>query len=103
MEFMRAFESEVQRTNALCAVLVEHQLLRDMKADATLPDGTAVALNGFFAVDPEKLNALPETTVVELHRNGILGLLTMHLLSLGNLRPLIDRKVRRLAATPAAA
>lgn len=103
IEFMRAFESEVQRTNALCAVLVEHDLLRDMKADATLPDGTAVALNGFFAVDPDKLNALPDAAVIELHRNGILGLLNMHLLSLGNLRTLIDRKVSRLAASPVAA
>ena len=84
-------------------MLVEHDLLRDMKADARLPDGTAVALNGFFAVDPDKLSALPEATVVELHRNGILGLLTMHLLSLGNLRPLIDLKVRRLSATAVAA
>ena len=102
IEFMRAFEAEVQRTNALCAVLVEQNLLRDMKADATLPDGTAVALNGFFAVDPEKLQALPDATVVELHRSGILAPLQMHLLSLANLRPLIDRKVSRLAAGPAA-
>jgi len=102
IEFMRAFEAEVLRTNALCSVLVEQNLLRDMKADATLPDGTALALNGFFAVDPEKLQALPDATVVELHRNGILALLQMHLLSLANLRPMIDRKVRRLAAGPAA-
>ena len=69
---------------------------------ADLPGGPAVAPNGSFAVDPEKLHALPDATVVELHRNGTLGLLQMHALSLANLRPPIDRKVSRLAAGPAA-
>ena len=69
---------------------------------ADLPGGTAVAPNSLFAVDPEKLHALPDATVVDLHRNGTLGLLQMHALSLANLRPLIVRKLSRLAADPAA-
>ena len=100
IEFMRAFEAEVQRTSVFCATLADLGLLREMKADATLPDGSAIALNGFLSVDPDKLMALPDAAVLELHRNGILGLLQSHLLSLGNLRRLIDRKAGRLPASP---
>ena len=99
---MRAFEAELQRTNAWCAVRAEPNRLRDMKADATLPDGTAVALNGSFAFDPEKLQARPDATGVGLHRNGVRARLQVHLPSLANPRPLIDRKVHRLAAGAAA-
>ena len=101
LDFMREFEREVQRTSQFCALLVEHDLLREMSADAKLPDGSAIALNGFLAVDHGKLMALPDAAVLELHRNGILGLLHTHLMSLGNLRRLVDRKAKRLASVAA--
>ena len=98
LDFMRQFELEVQRTSQFCELLVEHDLLREMSADAKLPDGSAVALNGFLAVDHVKLMALADAAVLELHRNGILGLLHTHLMSLGNLRRLVDRKAKRMPA-----
>ena len=101
LDFMREFEREVQRTSQFCALLVEHDLLREMSADAKLPDGSVIALNGFLAVDHGKLMALPDAAVLELHRNGILGLLHTHLMSLGNLRRLVDRKAKRLASVAA--
>ena len=96
LDFMRQFELEVERTRQFCELLVEHDLLREMSADAKLPDGNAIALNGFLAVDHVKLMALPDAAVLELHRNGILGLLHTHLMSLGNLRRLVDRKAKRM-------
>ncbi len=99
LDFIRQFELEVQRTSQFCELLVEHDLLREMSADAKLPDGSAVALNGFLAVDHVKLMALADAAVLELHRNGILGLLHTHLMSLGNLRRLVDRKAKRMPAS----
>ena len=103
LDFMRQFELEVQRTRQFCELLIEHDLLREMAADAKLPDGSAIAMNGFLAVDHGKLMALPDAAALELHRNGILGLLHTHLMSLGNLRRLVDRKAKRMPVTAAVA
>jgi len=70
-----------------------------MQADVTLPGGQTVKVEGFMSVDEDKLNKLPDATVLELHRNGMLMLLQVHLLSMNNLRDLVDRKAARLATT----
>ena len=44
----------------------------------------------------------PIVPVVEMHRNGMLGLLHAHLLSLANLQALVDRKGRRMQRDAAA-
>lgn len=102
--FLEMFEQEAQRTRAFCARLGELNLLKEMKADATLPNGTKMSVDGFFTVDEEKLLKLPDATVLELHRNGMLALLHMHLASLANLRYMVERKGKlAVAAAPAAA
>ena len=54
-----------------------------MQADATLPDGQTLTVEGFKLVDEDKLRALPEPIVIELHRNGMLMLMNLHIASLG--------------------
>jgi hypothetical protein len=104
IQFLEMFEAEAQRTRGFCTRLAELELLKEMKADATLPDGTMMSVDGFFTVDEEKLQKLPDATVIELHRNGILALLNLHLASLFNLRHMVERKARlQRAAAPAAA
>lgn len=98
MQFLELFEAESQRTRAFCTRLGELDLLKEMKADATLPDGATLSVDGFLAVDEDKLRALPDATVLELHRNGMLMLLQVHLLSLHNIRHLVERKARRVQA-----
>lgn len=102
IRFLEMFETEAQRTRLFCARLGELELLKEMKADATLPDGTKMSVDGFFTVDEDKLAKLPDATVVELHRSGMLGLLNLHLASLANLRHMVERKARMMAALPAA-
>jgi hypothetical protein len=105
IQFLEMFEAEAQRTRAFCARLAELDLLKEMKADATLPDGAKMSVDGFFTVDEDKLLKLPDATVLELHRNGMLALLHLHLASLNNLRHMVERKARSVAAaaTPATA
>jgi hypothetical protein len=98
MEFLEMFESEAQRTRAFCARLVELDLLKEMKADATLPSGATLSIDGFMVVDEEKLHKLDETIVIEAHRNGMLMLLNLHMASLVNMRHMVERKARRAAA-----
>ena len=102
MAFLERFEQEAQRTRQFCARLAELDLLKEMQADATLPTGDLVRVDGFLAVDESKLLALPDAVVLELHRNGMMTLLHAHLMSLSNLRYLVQRKSDREAAKAAA-
>jgi len=79
--------------------VLEIDVLKEMTLTATLPDGRELKVDGILAVDEDKLNALPDATVLELHRSGMLMLLHVQLVSLGNLRPLLERKARRMGTT----
>jgi len=92
------FEVEVERTRLAGAVLVDKGLLRDMRFDATLPDGSKVSVDGFLTVDEDKLSKLSDADVVALTRNGLMGLIHAHQISLGNMARLVEWHVERLAA-----
>jgi hypothetical protein len=96
-QFLERFESDVQRTRALCQRLTQLELLRTMRFDATLPDGNKLGVDGFYALDEEKFSALPDATVIELHKNGMLGLLHAHHISLGHMRHLVERRLTQRA------
>jgi hypothetical protein len=98
IDFLERFELETERTRAFCERLVMLGLLKEMKADATLPNGQKLSVDGFHAVDEERLRALPDATILELWRNGLLMLMQAHLLSLANIRHLVNRKAVRLQA-----
>jgi hypothetical protein len=83
-------ELEVQRTRELGSLLVAKGLLREMRFDAELPDGQKLKVDGFFVVEEEQLTKLSDADLVALHRNGVMGLIYAHLVSLGNLRKLVQ-------------
>jgi hypothetical protein len=95
--FVEEVEREAQRTRMLGRRLIELELLRSMRFDATLPDGQTLSVDGFLALDEDKLNALPDATVLELHKSGVLALLHAHQISLGLMRALVERRVARRA------
>jgi hypothetical protein len=96
--FLQRFDEEQQRTRIFCERLAGLDILKEMQADATMPNGETVKVEGFMIIDEEKLNALPDATVVELHRSGMLMLMQVHLISMSNMRDLMQRKAARLAA-----
>lgn len=100
---LESFETEVERTRMAGAVLVEKGLLRDMRFDATLPDGSKLTVDGFLTVDEDKLNKLSDADVVALTRNGLMGLIHAHQISLGNMARLVEWHVERQAADKPAA
>ncbi|MCY7315367.1 MAG: SapC family protein [Rubrivivax sp.] len=97
---LETLEAEVQRTRLVGRRLNELGLLREMRFDATLPDGRQHSVDGFLTVDDEKATALPDNVVGELHRSGVLGLMHLHWASMGNMRRLLDWHVERGAAVP---
>ena len=100
---LESLEMEVQRTRLLGKRLLELDLLSEMRFDATLPDGRQHSVDGFLTVDEKKVTALPESVVMEMHRNGMLGLIHLHWVSLGNMRRLADWHGERTASAVAAA
>ena len=97
---LEGMEADIQRTRMVGRRLRELDLLREMRFDATLPDGRKHSVDGFLTVDDRKVTDLPEAVVMELHRSGVLGLIHLHWVSLGNMRRLLDWHVERDAATP---
>jgi hypothetical protein len=96
-KYLETLEAELIRTRGFCARLQELDLLQDMRFDATLPDGNKLSVDGFLALDEKKLGALPDATVVALFKNGILGLIHAQQVSMGNMRRLVERRVKKSA------
>ena len=90
------FEQEVERTRLAGVMLVDKGLLRDMRFDATLPDGSKLVVDGFLTIDEDKLAALPDADLLLLARNGLLGLIHAHQISLGNMAKLVEWHIARL-------
>jgi hypothetical protein len=100
---LEAFEQEVERTRLAGEQLVAMGLLRDMRFDATLPDGSKLVVDGFLTIDEEKLGKLSDADLLKINRNGLMGLIHAHQISLGNMNRLVEWHVQRLAeAKPAA-
>lgn len=83
--FLESFEREAERTRLICAQLQEFDLLQDMRFEATLPNGEKLDVDGFLAINEEKLAKLEDDKVLQLHRSGLLSLIEMHRVSLGNM------------------
>ncbi len=92
-------ETEVQRTKLMCQRLAELDVLRDMRFDATFPDGKTHTVDGFLTVDEERMKQLPDDVILELNRSGMLSIIHAHWVSLGNMRMLVDWYIEAHPAT----
>ena len=98
VNFLGEFQQNVARTKWFMQQLLKHNLLearnvRLQKDGKDGQEGKAINLNGLFVVNEEKLRALDAETTHELIREGVLGWIYAHLLSLAN----IDRLAFRLS------
>jgi hypothetical protein len=100
LDFLGRFDAEARRTRAFCTRMLELDLLRPMQADATLPDGQRLTVEGFRVIDEERLRALPDAAVLELHRSGMLMLAHLHRASLARMRQLVEMKASRTPPQP---
>lgn len=89
--FLENFEQEAERTRLICNLLVELDLLQDMRFEATLPGGEKLDVEGFLALDDKKYGELPDDKVLQLHRNGLIGLIELQRLSMTNMNRLAAR------------
>lgn len=89
------FEMEVERTRLAGNLLLDKGLLRDMRFDANLPDGSKLSVDGFLTIDADKLGALSDEDILSFHKNGVMGLIHAHQISLGNMTRLVEWHVER--------
>jgi hypothetical protein len=76
--------------------LTQHGLITPITLKITLRNGEDHALEGFYAVDDEKLQVLNEAAVTDLHRRGHLLPAFMMVASQSQLKRLIDLKNRKV-------
>lgn len=100
LAFCEAFQSEVSATTAFAEALKANDLLIDRRADATLPDGRKLGLEGFQIVDAEKFAGLADDVVLDWHRKGWLALVHFHLSSLERFAALLTLQTARASASP---
>ena len=101
VEFCRNFETERRRTELFVARLRALDLFEAKAATFTprLPDGgqgQPVQIADYFAVSEERLNALSDADLRELHVTGALRQISAHLLSMFNWERLIGRAANRV-------
>tara|TARA_E500000178_G_scaffold167261_1_gene166676 strand:+ start:103 stop:819 length:717 start_codon:yes stop_codon:yes gene_type:complete len=76
--------------------LTQHGLITPITLKITLRNGEDHALEGFYAVDDEKLQVLNEVAVTDLHRRGHLLPAFMMVASQSQLKRLIDLKNQKV-------
>ena len=94
LDFLRAFHADMQRTRDFAARLQELGLLVSKVITIEQQRGGKTErqlLEGLWIVDEQKLRGIDDQRVVELFKNGYLGWIYAHLLSLGNVRRLAAR------------
>lgn len=92
--FLGDYQREVARTREFVARLREHELLEQKVVRVQPANAPEFSLQGFFVVDEAKLRGLKSRVVQTLMREGDLGLIYAHLLSLSN----VERLTRLLDA-----
>jgi len=99
---LQDLEVDVERTRLVGDKLMSLGLLREMRFDATLPDGQTLKVDGFLTIDEEKLGKLSDGDVVDLARGGVLGLIHAHQISMSNMARLAEWHAARVADDAAA-
>lgn len=87
---LQDLETEIERTRLLGELLVELNLLQDMRFDATLPNGEQLIVDGFLTINEKRLAELTDAQVLDLHKKGVMGLIHAHQISLPNMRRLVE-------------
>jgi hypothetical protein len=102
LNFMNDYQVQYARTNMMIAELTRLNLLTEMNAKADLAAGKSYLLNGLMIVDETRLMALGADDASKLLKSGALGSIYAHLISLTNMRKLVDLLAKSEGAQKAA-
>jgi hypothetical protein len=94
------YEADLARTEEMCKLLAQHQLLEPFTMQAVPNQGEPLQLTGMYRVAEARLAALDANVLQELVQKGVLGRVYAHLISLDNFRRLLDRRTPLASRTP---
>ena len=97
---LQDLEVDVERTRLVGEKLQSLGLLREMRFDAQLADGSKLQMDGFFTIDEEKLGKLSDHELIDLARGGVLGIIHAHQISLTNMSRLAEWHSARVGVLP---
>lgn len=92
LKFCQAYEAEHQKTGAVSALLVKHDLFTSNRGTFTLESGEKVSLTGFKLIDEKKVNALSNEAFEELRAGGAIPVIYCHLISMHSWQNLVARE-----------
>lgn len=91
-KFLYEFETDLARTEAMCKILVELNLLEPFTMQAKPEQGEGISLAGMYRVVEAKLPELAADKLKELVQNGVLPRIYAHLMSMSNFTKLLARR-----------
>lgn len=87
-----------KETQEFVATLAELDLIQPMHLDITFADQSSTRVEGMYTINEAALQNLPDTRILELHKQGYLALIYTMLTSLGHIYAMVDRKNKRISA-----
>lgn len=82
IRFVNDYFNAAKRSELLGKRIQEHDLLRSISLEAKSPDGGSTSMHGLFAIDEAKFANLPDQAFLQLRKDGLIGPIYAHLLSL---------------------
>jgi hypothetical protein len=86
IQFMQDYQTDFIRTRTFVENLQKLNVLKENTISIKLGNGEEFMVNGVLIVDEAALNALNDEQLLQLARNGELGRIHAHLISLSNLK-----------------
>ncbi len=100
MEFCRTYERDRMVTVEFAKKLAEFKLLDTQVAQYTPEGGEPQPFAQYTAIDEKRLNELSDEQFLELRKTNLLPVIYASMMSMGNWRNLMDRRVRRFNLSP---
>ena len=85
-----------QHTQAFIEALLHHNLLMPMSLNITFANKQEQRVQGLYTIDEDKLSALDDAAVLQLHRQDYLKPIYTLIASLGHIYSLVEKKNARL-------
>lgn len=92
IQFLEKFRIAMDKTSEFIETLANMELLSEKSINVTNDKGHSAQLEHFWIVDEEKLNKLSASQLAKLHKNGFLGCIFAHLMSMNNLLKILSMK-----------
>ena len=97
LNFLQEYQSHFNQTQSFCDRLRELDLLEPVTATYEIAGANKMSLGGFYAVNRQKLKALPQETLIAMLSRDELELIYLHLFSLNRFNHLVELMVSKEA------